>query len=202
MAIFKQEKFKKFRWSPQQKELTYQILKTLGMGAVLTLAVVAPNAVQVLKYFTNMKKPVPRRSFDPQKVYSVLKKINQKGWVEINEVKDKMMVTLTKEGKREILKYDLDQMKIKPLKKWDGYWRIVIFDIPERFKKGRNAFRALLRRLGFYRLQKSVFILPWQCEREIEFISHVYQISSYVNFILAKKIKNDQILKTTFNLNL
>jgi len=37
---------------------------------------------------------------------------------------------------------------------------------------------------------------------EIEFISHVYQISSYVNFILAKKIKNDQILKTTFNLNL
>ena len=40
-----------------------------------------------------------------------------------------------KEGEKKALKFKLDEMEIKKPAKWDGEWRIVIFDIPERFKK-------------------------------------------------------------------
>ena len=56
----------------------------------------------------------------------------------------------------------------------DGEWRIVIFDIPEKFKKAREALRMKLKELGFLELQKSVFIFPYECEDEINFIVEVF----------------------------
>jgi len=49
---------------------------------------------------------------------------------------------LSLSGKKRILRYDLDNMKIKKPLKWDGYWRIVVFDIPEDEKR-REALYVL-----------------------------------------------------------
>jgi DNA-binding transcriptional regulator PaaX len=38
--------------------------------------------------------------------------------------------------------------------KWDEKWRIVAFDIPEKFKTGRDALRRKLKEVGFHELQK------------------------------------------------
>ena len=48
------------------------------------------------------------------------------------------------------------------------------FDIPERFKKQGEALRNKLRELGFAKLQESVFIYPYECEDEINFIVEVF----------------------------
>ena len=60
-------------------------------------------------------------------------------------------------------------MKIRKPAKWDGKWRIVVFDIPENLRSIRQALREHLCRLQFYQLQKSVFVLPYECGDEIEF---------------------------------
>ena len=60
-------------------------------------------------------------------------------------------IILSDNGKKKILEYKIDELKINKPKKWDQKWRIVIFDIPEEYKKIREAVRGHLKRLGFYK---------------------------------------------------
>src|SRR5688500_8289137 len=67
---------------------------------------------------------------------------------------------LTAKGKLRALTYDFDHMKISR-GVWDGKWRFLIFDIPEKLKHGRDALRNKIKELGFHELQKSVFVFPY-----------------------------------------
>lgn len=188
--------------NPQQREIALFILKILAAGAILSIILIAPNMPLVFKYFLNRPKQRRVRKYSDENIYKVIQKLNQQKIISIGQEKDKTVVKITEKGQTELLKYDLDKMEIKRPKKWDGCWRLVVFDIPETKKQGREMLRALLKRLNFYPLQKSVFVLPWECEKEIEFIAQVYEISPFVKYILAKKLKNDDFLKIKFNLNL
>ena len=48
-------------------------------------------------------------------------------------------VVISEEGKKRILIYDMEKLKLKRDKKWDGYWRIVIFDIPDELQGVRRS---------------------------------------------------------------
>ena len=71
---------------------------------------------------------------------------------------------------------------------WDKKWRIVIFDIPEELHKNRNQLRTKLKNLGFYMLQKSVFVIPYPCEKELGYICRNLKIVNYIDVILAESI--------------
>lgn len=72
--------------------------------------------------------------------------------------------------------------------KWDKKWRIVIFDIPEELHKNRNQLRSKLKNIGFYMLQKSVFVVPYPCEKELGYICKNLKIADYVDVILAESV--------------
>ena len=97
---------------------------------------------------------------------------------------------LSERGREKALTYRIDEMNIQRQVRWDKKWRIVIFDIPERRKGLRDVFRARLLQLGFLELQKSVFVCPYPCADEIEFIVEYYQASSHVRMIVAESIDN------------
>ena len=85
--------------------------------------------------------------------------------------------------------------------KWDKKWRIVIFDIPEELHKNRNQFRAKLKNLGFYMLQKSVFVIPYPCEKELGYICRNLKIGDYVDVILAESVGfKEEEIKKLFNI--
>ena len=107
---------------------------------------------------------------------------------------------LTNKGEAKALTYQIDEIKIKPMKKWDRKWRIVLFDIPEKHKKGRDALSRVLKNMGFYKFQKSVFICPFECEDEINFIIEFFNLRPYVRSIVAAKIDNELDFKKRFNL--
>jgi len=108
--------------------------------------------------------------------------------------------TLTKLGKQYALEYKIDEMEIKNPTVWDGKWRMVIFDIPERKRKARNALRNKLKELGFRELQKSVFVHPYPCQNEIEFIVEFFNIRPYVRYGEIMNLTNEEDLKLHFNL--
>ena len=120
-----------------------------------------------------------------------------KGW--ISERESPSSFILNKSGQQETLRFDLDKMRIEK-KHWDGKWRIVIFDIPEKIKTVRDAIRYHLKRLGFVELQKSIFTIPFECEKEIEFIVEFYKVRKHVRFIVAESIDNELDLKNKFGL--
>ena len=107
---------------------------------------------------------------------------------------------LTEKGKLRALTYRFDEMTIEK-KDWDGKWQIVIFDIPERLRRGRDTLREKLKELGFCELQKSVFVFPYQCEDEINFIIEYFDLRRYVRVGLLEKIDNDLHLKKIFKLS-
>ena len=54
---------------------------------------------------------------------------------------------LTQKGKLKALDYYFDNLRIGN-KNWDGKFRILVFDVPEKLRKGRNALRWKIKRLG------------------------------------------------------
>jgi DNA-binding transcriptional regulator PaaX len=57
---------------------------------------------------------------------------------------------------------------------------LVIYDIPHSKKAARDALRRKLRELGFFEWQKSVFIYPYPCREQIDFIIEFFDIRPYV----------------------
>lgn len=160
-------------------------------------------------------------SGSPRSYFRILKSI-EKDWKEINRqslrrairnlyqsklIKEKqnsdgtMTMTLTDKGKEKALVYNLDEMEIKKPECWDGKWRVVLFDIPEKMRKVRDAFRGHLNQLEFYEFQKSVFVHPFDCQDEIDYLIEFYGARRFIRFIVAESLDNELHLKTYFGLN-
>ena len=121
--------------------------------------------------------------------------------IDVKELADgKVKIILEDGGKRKALEYKLEEMEIKKSAKWDGKWRMVLFDIPDSDKKIREVLRFHLKRLGFYNYQKSVFIYPHNCKDEIDFLIEFYQIRRYVRQLVVSEIDNDFHLRKIFKL--
>ncbi|MDO8515197.1 MAG: CRISPR-associated endonuclease Cas2 [bacterium] len=108
---------------------------------------------------------------------------------------------LTPAGKKLYDQNNLDQITISKPVVWDGKWRIVIFDLPEKEgKRTRDVFRNKLKDLGFILLQRSVFVCPWPCEQEIIDLAQILGIENFVQIIEGNLLLNSAILKIRFGL--
>lgn len=88
----------------------------------------------------------------------------------------------------------------KKKKKWNGKWFIVFFDVPENERKKRDFLRKYLKKLGFYQYQKSVYIFPFECKKEIELIKKIIEGAKYMKYIVAEEIEEEEKIKKYFNL--
>jgi len=108
-------------------------------------------------------------------------------------------IILTEKGKKKALTYDFEKIKIDK-HNWDGKWRMVIFDIPEYRRIGRDDLRAKIKKIGFYEFQKSVWICPYDCKDQIDFIIEFFDLRNHVRFAVVDSIDNELHLKKIFHL--
>jgi hypothetical protein len=107
-------------------------------------------------------------------------------------------VKLNDGGKERVRRFNAEALAIAKPKRWDGKWRIVCFDIPKAKKKEREVLRFQLKLLGFYQFQKSVFVHPYPCGDEIDFLIELYDLRLYVRQIVAVDIDVDVHLRHLF----
>ena len=159
-------------------------------------------------------------SYTPGRQWKVLKEISRE-WKRINKERlrkdinqlyqsklisrkenadETCTIVLTEKGRLKALTFHFENMKIEG-ENWDGKWRLVVFDVPEKLKKGRNALREKLKKIGFHELQKSVFIFPYKCKDEVDFIVEFFNLRKYVRFGVLESIDNELHLKKVFDLN-
>jgi CRISPR-associated endonuclease Cas2 len=163
----------------------------LASGGLVVLSVLAPQLpYELLKGYLRHRSKLQNR----------LNQLEKQGWIKVEKNADEIIVKLVKKGKLQAIKYQMDNLKIEKPERWDGKWRIVIFDIPNKKRVARDVLRQKLKEMDFYLLQESVFIQPYPCEKEIEIIKSVYEIWPYVNLIVAEKIDNENKLKNKFSL--
>ncbi len=159
-------------------------------------------------------------SKDPRQYYRNLRLIKNE-WKKINQqaftrsvqrlAKEKLLeekklpdgsfkLVLTAKGKREarILELLGNSIKFRIPKRWDGKWRVVLFDIPEKDRIFRDILREHLRNLKFAKLQHSVFVSPYPFEKPILELIEIYSAHPYVRVITAEKIDNEEDIKDHF----
>jgi CRISPR-associated endonuclease Cas2 len=176
---------------PQVKD----ILLILAVGALVVGSLVAPGLPRIFYFLKKRNRKMKEKlaRFDLRLFKQELKRLASKGMVELAEVKGKTIAKLTEKGKTRVVNYQLENMEINKPKRWDGKWRLVIFDIPNRKKKAREFFREKLKSLGFYRLQESVFIHPFDCRDEICFIRKQLGLTiSEVMFLTVEEIEGEK----------
>lgn len=107
---------------------------------------------------------------------------------------------LTPRGRIEIIKIILKK-KIKK-SKWDGKWRGIIFDIPEINRRDRRFLRNELKLIGFVEAQKSIWVFPYDIEKELKALLKLWKMDfkkGDIRFILIEKM-NDEDLRNVFGL--
>jgi hypothetical protein len=141
------------------------------------------------------------RDIDRKYLYQIVREFYQERFVDWQEKPDgSIKIVLSEEGKKRVLEYNFDELKIKKPAVWDNKWRVVFFDIPERRRQARDALRKKLRDLGFCELQKSVFVCPFSCRDEIDFVVEFFNIRPFVRYAEMMSPTNEAELKIKFGL--
>src|SRR3990167_10741091 len=162
------------------------ILACLGVAGILALGAVAPNAVQLLRYFPGVNKS--KKNYYAQ---STLFKLRDKGLIEFVKKNGKTFAKLTNKGKQKLNQYKLGDLNPQKPKHWNGKWHIVIFDIKEVKHQTRDQLRLELIRFNFCRLQNSVWVSPYECEEFITMLKTSFELGRAVIYIVADKVEND-----------
>ncbi|MCX6713757.1 MAG: hypothetical protein NTV48_01490 [Candidatus Vogelbacteria bacterium] len=165
------------------------ILSVIAVAGFLTIASVAPNALQILRLFKKKK------SYCPSRINYYVKSLIKSGLL-IREKNGRLSLSL--KGELRLLRY---QEELKPTaRKWDRKWRIVIFDIWEKSRKKRDFLRNELIEFGFVKLQNSVWITPYDCEEYVNLLKVDVGLGRGVVYIVADQIDNNLEFKELFNL--
>ena len=167
------------------KQVLLALAKVSGFIALSVLAPQLPYAV--FKAYLKEKS----KEIDQKKLKQELKPLKTKGYIKFGQKDGETAITITERGKEKVLKYKLSEMKLIKPKKWDGIWRIVVFDIPEEKKVVREILRRKLKDLEFEVIQKSVFVTPHPCKEEIYYIKNLFGVHRHVNVIEASRLDED-----------
>ena len=77
---------------------------------------------------------------------------------------------------------------------------MVFFDIDTGHNMERRVLRNKLKELGFFAMQKSVYVFPYPCNKEIQYLREVYEIPHSVKLALVENMENDDDLRRIFHL--
>jgi phenylacetic acid degradation operon negative regulatory protein len=88
--------------------------------------------------------------------------------------------------------------------KWDGVWRLLAYDVPEKEKVKRDALRRYLKELGFGKIQGSCWVSPYNLSSQLHEFCESEDILRYIclyegKFFAGKSI--DALVEETWGLN-
>ena len=183
------------------------IVGLLGVGTFLAASIVFPGLPIVAKTIMDEHKDWKREKqfkewnrFNLGRLRQILKRLREQKDVKVTEKDGEQIVILTKRGKTKYLKYRLEEMIINKPPRWDGKWRLIIYDISILRRNQQELFRQTLKKLEFLKLQNSVYLYPYPCYDEVEFLRQYYDIGEEVIILEVAHLENEGAYKKYFNI--
>lgn len=174
--------------------LTRGVLGALAVGAGVIVFATFPGLALALKPF------LPRYRCHPATIHRTVQRLRARRLIRLRKRHHESVLTLTDAGRQQGRRNALAVLTVTKPARWDGQWRVVVFDIPEEQKVAREALRAKLRHLNFYQLQRSVFVTPYECRDAIEFLKEFYGLDHCVHYLVVSKIDCHEVLRGRFDL--
>ena len=186
----------KYYFRNYRSEIVKDILAVLIIAGVVAVAATSPFfIVNIIKGIGKMKK------YPKKKVYNTFYNLRGQGFINFYEKNNQIYISLTEKGKQKAGWMQIDDMKIKRPKKWDGKWRVLLFDIAEKKKTHREALRGKLIELGFRLFQKSAWIIPYECQNEIKLLKSFFGLNDKeTKLIVSQDIGDDREFRKIFKL--
>lgn len=178
----------------QLSPLKQKILLTLLTGVALGFTVSPKRQWKIYQAFWKDWKRIDQQSFRAAVDHLRRTKLIRP----IKSCDGAHSFVLTRKGNMKAVSYRFEHLTIAKTR-WDGRWRFVGFDIPEELKRSRNILRKKLRSLGFRELQKSLFVIPYECHDEIAFVLRFLDVHRYVRYGTIDTINNAYELRSLFN---
>lgn len=173
-----------------------KILLLLMTGLALGLTHSAKTHIRLI---TNL--PREWREIDRRALGRSVGKLYQSKLVKQKHNKDgTWTLVLADQGKKLALRYNLATLKILKPTQWDGKWRVVTYDIPEKLRNLRIDVLRTIQSLGFVELQHSVFVHPFECRNEIDFSIEACDARPYIRYMLVDEFDISEPLLKHFKL--
>lgn len=140
------------------------------------------------------------KEFPRHRVQREIKRMKDRGWIEEAEKQGKKFLKLTKKGRMAALYRKLVSLPKPSKKQWQGKWVMAVFDIPESSRRERDAIRYVLRSVGFYPLQKSVYIYPYEIPPELIECLKDKNLLKFIRFARIERMDSVHDIKKHFKL--
>jgi DNA-binding transcriptional regulator PaaX len=141
-----------------------KVKKSLGYYLLLALEKSVDGFVRIedFTYNSHIYARGYERNLKKSSLAKTIKRLKEKGLIDFVD-DQKLALKLTDSGKEQAILASLkDTGQI-----WDGKWRIVFFDIPEKRRKSRDILRMRLKQWGFEPWQKSIWASKKNCIRPL-----------------------------------
>ncbi|HUK88778.1 MAG TPA: PaaX family transcriptional regulator C-terminal domain-containing protein [Blastocatellia bacterium] len=143
-----------------------------------------------------------QHGFTDGAVRAAVARVTQQGWIEAKTKSNKRYYALTERGRRRMAEAAERIYKFKR-EHWDGRWRILVYNIPEKKHELRSQIRQELKWLGWGSLSNSAWITPNNIvDRTIEHLKS-YRIDKYVEIFDATHLafsEDQELLKKCWDL--
>lgn len=171
------------------------ILALAAVGGIVGIGAIAPNILKLLQPRCSKKHSQLDKERFRDFCRTLARLEHKKILSYVRTDSDGELYCITKLGKKKLRKFILDSLSIPLPVTWDGQWRVLIFDIPHDRKTAREALRDKIKELGFFQLQKSVWLYPFPYEEELLYIADVFKIKNFVEILTVTSITNKRALQ-------
>ena len=173
-----------------------EVLKLLKTGAELGF-----HRTERDYFRTHGKDRALWTKFERKTLLYAINALHKNNFIEIQEDSaGNTKVIMTQAGKEFAQKQQSILGKTDSPKEWDKKWRLGFFDVPEEKKKPRDAFRYQLKKAGLQEFQRSAFIYPFPCFKEVEHMAGELNIREHVVLVTAESLSNEFQFKNQFGL--
>lgn len=173
----------------RKQDYSKKIIKILGEKSAISLPELADK--------------VSLKDADKSSAYAItrsLKGLREAGLIENISSGQNDYARLTKEGKKKMHSLKLENDTTLVNTSWDGFWRIILLDLPENRKSERESLRYLLKKAGFVCLKNSAWISPYPFEHLFINIKKDLGLTTEMMIIVSENIDEEtkKVLFETF----
>lgn len=182
--------------------LSDDVLEYLLIAGTFTVLVTAPyllvGAIPVAHHIAE------KRKYNERKLRNTYHYLRRQKYIQIKNKDGKITASLTKRGKRQARESALHKcfsnLSLKK-RRWDGKWRLLIYDVGVGERYRRELLRRCIKQAGFMQLQKSVWMYPYPCEEEIDVLRRHLNLSEpQCRLVTATSIGHAENFRKKFGL--
>lgn len=132
-----------------------------------------------------------KKNKDQKESYALtrsVKNLIESGCAEMIHSDNQDYLKITKKGKNKLNSIKLLGEDALVSTIWDGFWRIIILDLPEERKNERESLRYLLKKANFVCIKNTVWISPFPYENLFTNIKKDLGLSTELMIIVTDKL--------------